>query len=336
MIPVFIVLLFLGLSMEHKTEVLAGSLPRPIIWAEPGSLIVLHMPVTIWCQGSWKAQEYRLHKEGIIDPWDRQYPLETKNKAKFYIQRMSALHAGIYKCSYMIPGGRSEHSDTLQLVLIGAYEEPSLSIWPRPAVSSGESITMNCSSPLRFGIFILIQDGNSNLSWTLDLEQQVKKQFQAHFVLDSVTTNHNGTFRCYGYFRNDPQVWSSSSDPVNVLVSESKNQSGIHTESGLGRYQKVLIGVLVTLLLIFFLVLLLLLFCYLCKSKEKNTDTSVKDTHPEESLELDSWNPPDEDPQRIVYAQVKPSRIQKETTSKEPQEVTYAQLSSKTLKQDNS
>ncbi|ERE52904.1 leukocyte immunoglobulin-like receptor subfamily B member 4-like protein [Cricetulus griseus] len=186
---------------------------------------------------------------------------------------------------------------------------------------------MNCSSPLRFGIFILIQDGNSNLSWTLDLEQQVKKPFQAYFVLDSVTTNHNGTFRCYGYFRNNPQVWSSSSDPVDVLVSESKNQSGIHTESGLGRYQKVLIGVLVTLLLIFFLVLLLLLFCYLCKSKEKNTAqgetklhllagdpepspsdrlpqkrsnpdaaikeenmyTSVKDTHPEESLELDSW-----------------------------------------------
>uniref|UniRef100_A0A8C2MKT1 Ig-like domain-containing protein n=1 Tax=Cricetulus griseus TaxID=10029 RepID=A0A8C2MKT1_CRIGR len=326
MIPVFIVLLY----WDSPFDFLTGSLPRPIIWAEPGSLIVLHMPVTIWCQGSWKAQEYRLHKEGIIDPWDRQYPLETKNKAKFYIQRMSALHAGIYKCSYMIPGGRSEHSDTLQLVLIGAYEKPSLSIWPRPAVSSGESITMNCSSPLRFGIFILIQDGNSNLSWTLDLEQQVKKQFQAHFVLDSVTTNHNGTFRCYGYFRNDPQVWSSSSDPVNVLVSESKNQSGIHTESGLGRYQKVLIGVLVTLLLIFFLVLLLLLFCYLCKSKEKNTGKSD---------EIDLGNPPDEDPQRIVYAQHKPSsnsvKLQ-ETTSKEPQEVTYAQLSSKTLKQDNS
>uniref|UniRef100_A0A8C2MMQ2 Ig-like domain-containing protein n=1 Tax=Cricetulus griseus TaxID=10029 RepID=A0A8C2MMQ2_CRIGR len=272
MIPVFIVLLY----WDSPFDFLTGSLPRPIIWAEPGSLIVLHMPVTIWCQGSWKAQEYRLHKEGIIDPWDRQYPLETKNKAKFYIQRMSALHAGIYKCSYMIPGGRSEHSDTLQLVLIGAYEKPSLSIWPRPAVSSGESITMNCSSPLRFGIFILIQDGNSNLSWTLDLEQQVKKQFQAHFVLDSVTTNHNGTFRCYGYFRNDPQVWSSSKS---------------------------------------------------------------LDTHPEESLELDSWNPPDEDPQRIVYAQHKPSsnsvKLQ-ETTSKEPQEVTYAQLSSKTLKQDNS
>lgn len=400
MIPVFIVLLFLGLSMEYKTEVLAGSLPKPLIWAEPSSFIAQHMPVTIWCQGSWDAQQYFLSKGGSIDPWDTQNPLKTKNKARFNIQYMTEQYAGIYKCSYMSPGGRSEHSDILKLVMIGAYAKPSLSIWPHHAVSSGVSLSMNCSSSLRFGMFILNKEGNHNLSWTLDSEEQAKHSIHAHFVLASVTTNYNGTFRCYGCFRNNPQVCSASSDPLDVLISESKDQFQTHSGNGLGRYQKVLIGVLVTLLFIFFLLFLHILFRYQRKRKEKNTAqgetnlhllagapeptprdrlpqkrsnpdaaikeekqyASVKDTQPEESLELDSWKPPDEDPQRIVYAQVKHSRIQKTgftspsslsgkvldmkngqseenkemhskaTTSKEPQEVTYAQLCSRTLK----
>ncbi|OBS78144.1 hypothetical protein A6R68_19471, partial [Neotoma lepida] len=167
---------------------------------------------------------------------------------------------------------------------------------------------------------------------------------------------------------------------------------------GLGRYQKVLIGVLVTFLLLLCLLLLLILFRYQCKGKEKkagqretnlqllagdtdptprdrlpqkrsspdaaikeeNEYASVKDPQPEETVELDSWNPPDEEPRRIVYAQVKPSKIHKAgisspsslsgkvldmknnqsgdnremypqaTTSKESQDVAYAQLCKRT------
>ncbi|XP_052568515.1 leukocyte immunoglobulin-like receptor subfamily B member 4A isoform X3 [Peromyscus californicus insignis] len=292
-------------------------------------------------------------------------------------------------------------------VLAEAYDKPSLSVWPSPAVTSGETITMQCSASLGFGRFILIQEGKHHLRWNLDSQQNANLEFQAHFVLDPVTTIHNGTFRCYGYYRNHPQVWSISSDPLHLLVSESKDQSPTHTENGLGRYQKVLIGVLVSLLLLFFLLILLILFRYQCKGKEKkavhadqretnlqllegdtdptarerlpqkrsspdaaikeeNQYASVMDPQPEESVELDSWNPPDEEPQRIVYAQVKPSMLYKAgitssfplsekvldmknnqsgenremypqaTTSKKPQDVTYAQLCRRTLEQDNS
>ena len=82
-------------------------------------MIAKYTPVTIWCQGSWEAVEYLLYKEGSLDPWDRQLPLERENKAKFHIEYMSNGFAGIYKCYYRSPAGLSERSDTLVLVLTG-------------------------------------------------------------------------------------------------------------------------------------------------------------------------------------------------------------------------
>ncbi|XP_057618789.1 leukocyte immunoglobulin-like receptor subfamily B member 4A isoform X1 [Chionomys nivalis] len=234
MTPMLRMLLCLGLSMGYKTAVLAGIFQKPTIWAEPGLVIAQHMPVIIWCQGSWEAQEYYMYKEGSIDPWDRQFPLEQKNKAKFHIDKMSKAFAGIYKCYYKSPAGLSEHSDTLVLVLTGAYDEPSLYVWPSPAVTSGECITMQCISSLGFDRFILIQEGKHKLSLTLDSQQLTEMLFQAHFVLGSVTANHNGTFRCYGCFMNNTQMWSTSSNPLDIQVSEfSALQRGGHTIANL-------------------------------------------------------------------------------------------------------
>ncbi|XP_057616345.1 leukocyte immunoglobulin-like receptor subfamily B member 4A [Chionomys nivalis] len=223
-------LLCIGLSVGHKTTLLAGSLPKPIIWAEPRSAVAIHTTVTIWCQGPWEAVEYLLYKEGNKDPWDRQLPLEQKNKAKFRFERMLKGFAGIYKCYYRSPAGFSERSDTLVLILTGAYVQPSLSVWPSSAVTSGESIAMQCSSSLGFDRFILIQEGKYN-SWTLDSQQHDKMSFQAHFVLGAVTATHNGTFRCYGYFKNVPQIWSTSSNALDIVVSEPKEQFLTPTEN---------------------------------------------------------------------------------------------------------
>lgn len=283
----------------------------------------------MWCQGSHETQEYHLHKKGSVDPWDTQFPLETRNKAKFIILQMTPTYAGLYKCYYKSAAGFSEHSDPMELVVTGAYENPSLRVWPSPNVTSGVSITVRCSSPIGFGSFILIQEGKHNISWTLDSQSEVNQLFYALFVLDAVTPIHNGTFRCYGFFRNTPQVWSKSSDPLVLMVPETKNQSPTSTEDGLETYQKILIGVLVLLLLLFFL-LLPILIRYLWSCKKKKANTSVKNIQSEDNAEVNSWNPSDENPQGIVYAQVKPSRIRKDTTSKETQVVIYAQLCSRT------
>ncbi|XP_037055469.1 leukocyte immunoglobulin-like receptor subfamily A member 5, partial [Peromyscus leucopus] len=106
--------------------------------------------------------------------------------------------------------------------ILGVYPKPSLSVWPGPAVTSGETITMQCSSSLGFGRFILTQEGKHHHQWTLDSQQSANREFQAHFVLDPVTIIHNGTFRCYGCFRNHPQLWSKSSDPLHLSGLRSK------------------------------------------------------------------------------------------------------------------
>ena len=116
------------MSWDSTFDFFTGHLPKPIIWAEPGSVIAQHAPVTIWCQGSWEAKAYHLYKERSVNPWDTQFPLETMNKAKFNIEHMTTTYAGIYKCYYESAAGFSEHSDAMELVMTGerTLRDPSM------------------------------------------------------------------------------------------------------------------------------------------------------------------------------------------------------------------
>uniref|UniRef100_A0A8C0KUN4 Leukocyte immunoglobulin-like receptor subfamily A member 5 n=1 Tax=Canis lupus dingo TaxID=286419 RepID=A0A8C0KUN4_CANLU len=131
---------------------LPGILPKPTIWTEPGSVIPWGTPVTIWCQGSLKAQEYLLHKEGKLWPWERQPALEPKDKAKFSIMYMTAI----------------------------------------------------CQP-----------------SWTQDSQRTPSEVFQGLFPVGPVDPSLKWSFRCYGYYSNTLQVWSLSSDPLELLDSAS-------------------------------------------------------------------------------------------------------------------
>ena len=84
-------------------------------------MIAVHTPVSIWCVGSWEAPECRVCKEQNGRPWDTQFPLETRNKAKFNIQHTTTDYAGIYECYCRTAVGRSEHSDALELVVTGEW-----------------------------------------------------------------------------------------------------------------------------------------------------------------------------------------------------------------------
>ncbi|XP_070258611.1 leukocyte immunoglobulin-like receptor subfamily A member 6 [Myotis yumanensis] len=225
-------LLCLGLSLDQRTPVQAGTLPKPSIWAEPGPVITWGSSVTIWCQGTPRAEGYHLYKEGSTASWNQQKTLDPGDRAKFSIKSMTKPDAGRYRCYFLSPSGQSESSDPLELVVTGAFSKPSLSALPSAVVTSGENVTLQCGAGEGFDRFILTEEGDHRISWALDSQQQPSEQYQALFPLGPVTPTQRWRFRCYGCYRNRPNVWSRPSDALELLVPGESAKPSLLSQQG--------------------------------------------------------------------------------------------------------
>uniref|UniRef100_G1QE49 Ig-like domain-containing protein n=1 Tax=Myotis lucifugus TaxID=59463 RepID=G1QE49_MYOLU len=220
-------LLCLGLSLDQRTCVQAGTLPKPTLWAEPGPVIPYRSPVTLWCEGTLEAQKFDLYKEGKHVLWNTQTERKSTTRGKFSITHMTEHDAGRYSCYYNSPTGWSEPSEPLELRATGSSSKPSLSALPSPVVPSGRKVTLHCGSQQGFDRFILTKEGDHRLSWTLDSEPH-----PALFSMGPVTPSHRWRFRCYGCYRNSPQVWSHPSDALELLIPGESEKPSLLSQQG--------------------------------------------------------------------------------------------------------
>ncbi|KAF5916944.1 hypothetical protein HPG69_013865, partial [Diceros bicornis minor] len=202
---------------DPASDFLPGTLPKPTIWADPGSVIHWGKPVTIWCQGTLEAQEFLLYREGSSEISGPQNSLEPRKKTKFSIPYMVEQYAGRYHCYYQRSSYSSEHSDPLELVVTGVSRKPSLLTQQGRVVASGRDLTLQCHSDAGYDRFALIKE------WGHDLHQLLGRQpqaglSQANFPLGPVGPSHGGRYRCYGE-HNLSSEWSAPSDPLDILVA---------------------------------------------------------------------------------------------------------------------
>nr|XP_036881762.1 leukocyte immunoglobulin-like receptor subfamily A member 6 isoform X2 [Manis javanica] len=193
-----------------------GTLPKPSIWAAPGSVVTNGSPVTIHCQGPPQAVRYSLYKE-YSGRWTLVAQDEFRDEASFPIGLMSAHRAGRYQCGFHSRSG-SEWSDPLDLVVTGVSDPPSLSADPSPVVVSGGTVSLRCRSEVTGGTFHLLKEGGA------DGPQHMIALFsaggwQARFPVDPMTTSRGGTYRCYTSETKKPYVWSHPSGPLSLEVT---------------------------------------------------------------------------------------------------------------------
>nr|XP_017195136.2 leukocyte immunoglobulin-like receptor subfamily A member 5 isoform X2 [Oryctolagus cuniculus]XP_051687132.1 leukocyte immunoglobulin-like receptor subfamily A member 5 isoform X2 [Oryctolagus cuniculus] len=232
--PALTALLCLGLCRVSGDGAQAGALPKPSIWADPGPLVAVGSPVTLWCQGSLQAEVYRVYKEGSPLPWEMWAQQDSRHKADFPItMSMSSYHTGQYWCVYRTLLGLSQPSDPLTLVLTGMFPGPSLSAQPSPVVASGGHVSLSCGSH-RVGTAHLLKEGGAGPLHSMKARfSQVAGVWQATFLLGPVDSTHGGIYRCYRADTVEHHVWSLPSDPLELHVTGGPEPSSpSHPQSG--------------------------------------------------------------------------------------------------------
>ncbi|XP_045388702.1 natural cytotoxicity triggering receptor 1 isoform X2 [Lemur catta] len=159
------------------------TLSKPIIWAKPSFMVPKGNSVTIWCQGTHEAVEYRLHFRGSLSAFEKPKPPRPMNKVQFRIPAMTLRTAGQYCCFYQSGELWSESSDLLDLVVTGTATS----------------------------LFFLLKEGRAS-----HIEHR-HGNTQAEFSVGPVTTAHQGTYKCFSSYNN--YVWSLPSEPVELLVT---------------------------------------------------------------------------------------------------------------------
>uniref|UniRef100_A0A8C7AL73 Ig-like domain-containing protein n=1 Tax=Neovison vison TaxID=452646 RepID=A0A8C7AL73_NEOVI len=323
-----------------------GVYRAPSLLAQPGSLVQSGDSLTLQCRSEIGFDRFALTKDEELRAPQH---LEGQSSPNFPLGPVSHTHGGRYQCysGHKLSSTWSAPSAPLGVLITGMYEKPSLSIQSGTSVSWGENVTLQCRSEIWFDTFHLSKEGSLAPPQVLRV-QDTARPYQVNFILSPVTSDLEGTYRCYSSHSNYPYLLSQPSDPLELLVSSEGPQScplcvlmecqggmGVRgsqvTLSGMtclwGRhlYLYVLIGASVAFILLLGLLIFLLVRHWRGKSGLKATLHCL-------ARSLAPQGVPSSPPQPRAF----PLPRLQAAISEDPQDVTYAQLNHLALRQETS
>ncbi|OBS68005.1 hypothetical protein A6R68_03451 [Neotoma lepida] len=278
-----------------------------------GPLLEPGEKLTLQCCSDMSYDRFALSREGRSDlpQMSAHFTQAGESHANFTLHSVNFTTGGRYRCygSHNFSSEWSAPSDPLDILITGQLLiTPNLSVHPGTTVSSGEKVTLLCQSSIQVDRFLLFKEGASHFH-----KHQISKlqdsQYQAEFSMGAVTPALEGTYMCFGSQSSSPYLLSQPSVPVEIIVS------------GLARYQKILIGVSVGLLLLLFFLALFLLLRLRHQKKCRKRDPAQLLSRKK------SCSQHEEDHSKDLYAKVKPSRLRRaEPTSPSlrPKEFLYS------------
>ncbi|XP_032704515.1 leukocyte immunoglobulin-like receptor subfamily B member 3 [Lontra canadensis] len=319
-----------------------GVYRAPSLLAQPGSLVQSGDRVTLQCRSETGFERFALTKdEELRAPQS----LEGQLSPNFPLGPVSHTHGGRYRCycGHKISSTWSAPSAPLVVLITGMYEKPSLSAEPGTSVSWGENVTLQCRSEIWFDTFHLSKEGSLAPPQVLHL-QDIAIPYQVNFILSPVTSDLEGTYRCYGSHSNVPYLLSQPSDPLEILVSGGSEDAAFSPQRGPHWYLYVLIGASVAFVLLLGLLVFLLVRHQrrgkgrkpaVAASEDRGLHRSsgpeaaaqeetlyavVRDTQPEDRQQ-DSQAALSEDPEDVTYAQLNHLALRQETSAPPPSQL---------------
>ncbi|XP_029425982.1 killer cell immunoglobulin-like receptor 2DS4 [Nannospalax galili] len=116
---------------------------------------------------------------------------------------------------------------------VGVYRKPSLSALPGALVKSGENVTLQCHSEIRFDTFIVVlhRQGVSEAHVYLAVKHH-HGHSQGSLFIGPMTPAHAGTYTCYGSLSKHPYECSDPSDPVDIKIRDLNKKPSLSAQQG--------------------------------------------------------------------------------------------------------
>uniref|UniRef100_A0A8C4MTG7 Ig-like domain-containing protein n=1 Tax=Equus asinus TaxID=9793 RepID=A0A8C4MTG7_EQUAS len=210
------------LPLQYHCPFSPGVYREPSLSAQPGSLVLSGDDLTLQCLSEAGVDRFALTRDEGLTPLQH---LHGQHSPDFPLGHVDHTHGGQYRCygGYNLSHVWSAPSAPLDILIAGMYKKPSLTAQPGPSVSRGENVTLQCRSEIWSDTFHLSKEGSPAPPQLLRL-QDTAAPFQANFTIGPLTSDHEGTYRCYGSHSTSPHLLSLPSDPLELRVSGEEPQ----------------------------------------------------------------------------------------------------------------